>query len=48
MPLVHDHKRAYDDDKGPNTGGMGSISYYNHLLPFVPSNYYERSFKDNE
>jgi phosphoribosylamine--glycine ligase len=45
MPLVHDHKRAYDDDKGPNTGGMGSISYYNHLLPFVPSNYYEEALR---
>lgn len=45
MPLVHDHKRAYDDDKGPNTGGMGSISYYNHLLPFVPSSYYEEALR---
>jgi len=45
MPLVHDHKRAYDDDKGPNTGGMGSISYYNHLLPFVPSKYYEEAMR---
>ena len=45
MPLVHDHKRAYDDDKGPNTGGMGSISYYNHLLPFVPLKYYEEAMR---
>ncbi|RLG18840.1 phosphoribosylamine--glycine ligase [Candidatus Micrarchaeota archaeon] len=35
MPLVQDHKRAYEGDMGPNTGGMGSYSYPDHLLPFI-------------
>jgi phosphoribosylamine--glycine ligase len=35
MPLVQDHKRAYEGDRGPNTGGMGSYSDADGRLPFV-------------
>ena len=35
MPAVQDHKRAYEGDTGPNTGGMGCYTDYNHSLPFV-------------
>src|SRR3989338_5139739 len=34
-PPVQDHKRAYENDLGSNTGGMGSYSCENHLLPFL-------------
>ncbi len=41
MPAVQDHKRLLPDDKGPNTGGMGSYSCKNGLLPFLERSDYE-------
>jgi phosphoribosylamine--glycine ligase len=35
LPAVQDHKRLHPGDQGPNTGGMGSYSDHDGLLPFL-------------
>jgi phosphoribosylamine--glycine ligase len=43
LPLhaVQDHKRLLPGDEGPNTGGMGSYSCYDGVLPFLSKTEYE-------
>jgi len=44
-PCVQDHKRALEGDRGLNTGGMGSYSDKDHLLPFLTRQDLEKSLE---
>jgi len=35
LPDTRDYKRAFDGDRGPNTGGMGSYKDLGDVLPFM-------------
>ena len=44
MPSSQDHKRAYDGNQGPNTGGMGAISPSPNYTPEVAKQCMEEIF----
>ena len=42
MVIAQDHKRAYDGDNGPNTGGMGAYSPVPQISQEVVEKRYEK------
>ena len=44
MVSAMDHKRVFDGDRGPNTGGMGTIAPNPHYTPAIAERCMRRSF----
>ena len=42
LPPAMDHKRIFDGDTGPNTGGMGAVSPVPRLSPRVVQHAFDR------
>lgn len=42
LAIAQDHKRAYDGDKGPNTGGMGAYS----PVPFITDEIRDKALRE--
>jgi len=45
LPDTRDYKRAFDNDNGPNTGGMGSYKDSGDILPFMTARDREREIE---
>jgi phosphoribosylamine--glycine ligase len=42
-PATYDYPFRFDGDQGPGTGGMGSLSTADSLLPFMTARHYEQA-----